>query len=90
MYVYAPFACLMLMDIEESVRSLGTVVMEGYKPPCGCRNLNPGPLQDKPLLLTTESLGSGHPIQIIMLPHQTFSPTSNLDNFHLLFFNIDF
>ena len=34
--------------------SPGTVITDGCQPPCGCWDLNSGPLEDQPVLLTTE------------------------------------
>ena len=28
--------------------------IDGYEPPCGCWELNPGPLEEQPVLLTAE------------------------------------
>lgn len=39
---------------EEKVASLGTGVMGGCESPCGCWELNLGPLQDEQVLLTTQ------------------------------------
>jgi hypothetical protein len=38
----------------EAVDSPGTGVTHGLEPPCGCWELNLGPLQEQPVLLTTE------------------------------------
>lgn len=40
---------------EDGVRSPGTGVRDGYGPLCGCWKLKSGPLQERPLLLTSES-----------------------------------
>lgn len=40
---------------EDGVRSAGTGVRDGYGPLCGCWELKPGLMQEKPLLLTSES-----------------------------------
>ena len=39
---------------KESVRSLGTRVTDGCDPPNSCWELNLGPMEKKPVLLTTE------------------------------------
>ena len=39
---------------EEGIRSLGTGVTGGCELPCGCWELNPGPLEEQPVLVTTE------------------------------------
>jgi hypothetical protein len=53
-YVYTP---------EESMGSSGSTVITGCEPPCGCWELNSGPLEDEPVLLTTEpSLSSPKPL----------------------------
>ena len=38
---------------DESTGSPGTGVTDHCEPPCGCRELNLGPLEEQPLLLTT-------------------------------------
>ena len=37
-----------------ALRSPGTGVTDGCEPPCGCWELNPGPIEEKPVLLATE------------------------------------
>ena len=54
MYVCAPCACLVPVDSEKDIRSPGTEVTDGCEPSCGCWELNPSPLQEHPVLLTTE------------------------------------
>lgn len=39
---------------RENIRSPGTGFIYGWKPSCECFELNPGPLKEKPVLLTTE------------------------------------
>lgn len=39
---------------EEGIGFLGTGVADGCEPPCGYRELNPGPLEEQPGLLTSE------------------------------------
>ena len=48
MCVYCP------LKPEEGVRTSGTGVMDGCRLPCGCWELNSGPLEEQPVLLTTE------------------------------------
>ena len=38
----------------EAVRSPGTGVLGRCERPCGCEELNPGPLKELPVFLTTE------------------------------------
>ena len=60
--VYGCFACMCLCTMcmqypqrpEEDIRSHGTEVKDNCQLPCGCWELNPGPLQEQPVLLTTE------------------------------------
>ena len=40
--------------LEEIIRSSGPGVTEDYELPCGCWELNSGPLQEQQVLLTTE------------------------------------
>lgn len=44
---------LCLQMLEEGIISSRTVVIDEYEP-CGCWELNPGPLQMQPLLVTAE------------------------------------
>jgi hypothetical protein len=39
---------------EEDTRFLGTGITDGSEPPCRCWELNLGPLEEQPLLLTIE------------------------------------
>jgi hypothetical protein len=39
---------------EEGIRSPGPGVRDGCEPPYGCKESNPGPLQEQPVLLTSE------------------------------------
>jgi hypothetical protein len=39
---------------EQGVRSPGAGITDHCEPPCRCWELNPGPLQEQPVLLTTE------------------------------------
>ena len=39
---------------EEAIGSPGVVVTDGCEPPCGCWELNPGPLLEQQVLITTE------------------------------------
>jgi hypothetical protein len=53
-------ACLPIFDmtclrrLEESVGSSGTVVIDGSERPCECWELNPGPVQEDLILLTSQ------------------------------------
>jgi hypothetical protein len=38
---------------EKGVESSGIGVTDGYELPCGCQELNPGPLEEQPVLLTS-------------------------------------
>ncbi|ERE74288.1 E3 ubiquitin-protein ligase [Cricetulus griseus] len=42
------------MGFQEAVGSSGTGVTDSCELPCGCWELNPGPLEEEPGLLTTE------------------------------------
>ena len=63
LYVYGCFACMCVYTMympgsprrpEEGIGFLGTGVADGCEPPCGYRELNPGPLEEQPGLLTSE------------------------------------
>ena len=65
--------------LEEGIRSPGSGVTDGCEPPCGYGELNPGPLEEQPVLLTTDPLFlalSGHlknpltdVISLLMIAH---------------------
>jgi len=55
MYVYAPFACLLPMLVEEDIRTSGTGVVDGRKPLHGYWE-SLGPLQQLHMLLPAEAL----------------------------------
>jgi hypothetical protein len=54
MYVCIPVPCSAYKRPEEGTRSPGTGVAERCKPPRVCWELNPYPLQDMQMLLTSE------------------------------------
>jgi len=54
LYVYECFVCLYICTLEEGIRSHGATVIDGCELPCGCWELNPGPLQEQAVLLTAE------------------------------------
>ena len=57
MWVSVLSACMpapYVLEAEDHVRSGGTGVTIDRKPPCKCWELNPGPLEEQPLFLTTE------------------------------------
>jgi hypothetical protein len=39
---------------KKSVRFPGTGVPDSHNPPCGCWEMNPGPLEEQPVFLTAE------------------------------------
>lgn len=55
-------------------------LLSGCEPPCGCRELNPRPLEEQPVLLTTEpSLQPHRPPAYFdffsrKFPEETFAP----------------
>ncbi|XP_052581275.1 putative methyltransferase C9orf114 homolog isoform X2 [Peromyscus californicus insignis] len=46
---------------EEDIRSHETTGIDGYEPPCRCWELNSGPLEKQPVLLTTETSSEPQP-----------------------------
>ena len=40
--------------LEEGVRSVSISIIDGCELPCGCWDLNPGLLEEQPVLLTSE------------------------------------
>ena len=42
------------MRLCEGAESPETVIADSYEPPCGCWEMNTGPLEEQPVLLTTE------------------------------------
>jgi hypothetical protein len=53
-YLHAPCACLVAMETTRGMRSLGPGTMDGCEPPCGCWELDQGPLQEQQELVNTE------------------------------------
>jgi hypothetical protein len=51
---------------KDQVRRTGTGVVNGCEPVCGCWELNPGPLQEQPVLLTAEP---SFPPSFVFFPH---------------------
>ena len=60
-YVYDCFVCMFICTSEETIRSHGTTVIDSCEPPCGCWELNSWPLEEQPVLLTSEPF--------LQLPH---------------------
>lgn len=64
MYILVLLTCLYLYHLSawypwklgEGVGPSGTGVTDGYEPPCGCWELNLGPLEEQPGLLQQNSL----------------------------------
>lgn len=54
-YVYGCFICMYFCTPEEGIGSHGTTLIDGYELPCGCQELDSGPLEEQPVLLNTES-----------------------------------
>ena len=58
-WVFCLHICLCLTRPEEGIKSIfncrGIVATDGCELPCGCWQLDLGPLQEQPVLLTTES-----------------------------------
>ena len=52
-YICALTFCLHVY-LSEGVRILGARVTDSGELTCGCWKLNPGPLEEQPVLLTTE------------------------------------
>ena len=56
---YFYFSCALVLCLHvclrKGVRYAGTGVIDSCELPCGCWELNPGPLEEQSLLLTTES-----------------------------------
>ena len=52
--MYLHFVLIESEEIKRGHWILRTGVMNDCEPPCGCWELNPGPLQDQPVLLTSE------------------------------------
>jgi hypothetical protein len=51
LYIHGCFACMCLC---EGVRTPGIGIIDCYELPCRCWELNPDPLQEQPVLLTTD------------------------------------
>jgi len=53
-FLPARHACLLPRDAEENAGSPGMAVIDGCEPPSGCWGSNSEPLEEQPVLLTTE------------------------------------
>jgi len=53
-YVYGCFICMYICTPEKGIRFHRTTVIDGCEPPCGCWELNLGPLEKQSVLLTPE------------------------------------
>ena len=49
-----PMCTWVVQRAEEGIRCPRTEVADGCELPCWCQELNPSPLQEQPVLLTTE------------------------------------
>jgi hypothetical protein len=55
MYVCAPHTCLVFTEARsELLGPLGQGLEEVCELPCGCWELNPGPLEEQPVFLTDD------------------------------------
>ena len=54
MHVCAPYVCLLPEYTIEGIKSPRMRVTDSYELPCKCWQLNLGPLEEQPVLLTTE------------------------------------
>ena len=57
MYVYEYFICMCDCTTEEGIKQkkASDPIIGSFEPPCGCWDLNSGPLEDQAVLLTAES-----------------------------------
>ena len=54
MDVCAPLACFYPSEARRVCQFCGTGITDGSEPPCGCWELNTGPLEEQAVLLTAE------------------------------------
>lgn len=55
-YVCGPHACLVIAEVKEGLKSPETGDTDSFELFCWCWGPNLGPLEEKPMLLTTESI----------------------------------
>jgi hypothetical protein len=64
------YICIMFMKClqrpGEGIRPAGTVVTGNCELPFGCWELNSGPLEEQPVLLTTEPSFQPHKIHLLL------------------------
>ena len=71
--MFGPSGCMCNIYIqclqrpEEGTGSSGAGVTNGCELPCGCRELNPGPLEEQQVLLTDEPSLQPHPFSKLFL-----------------------
>ena len=57
LFIYL-FIYLVFIDLHECIyagqKRAPDLIIGGYEPPCGCWELNSGPLEEQPVLLTSE------------------------------------
>lgn len=66
---------------EKDNRSLGTRITDGCELPCGCLELNLGPVEEQPVVLLTADMGTGD-LNLGLHAHKNkrFSPLSSLSS----------
>jgi hypothetical protein len=63
LFVYLSIICVCTVVFRHSRREHQIFVMDGCELPCGCRDLNSGPLEEQSVLLTAEP--SHQPVVVV-------------------------
>ena len=69
MYVCMSCVCLAFEEARRGVRSPGTGITDSCELPCGCWQLNAGPLQEQQVLKPLSNLSSFH----FLFPNKNFA-----------------
>lgn len=71
-FVYVIYwICAIHSEVKIGIRSPETGIADGYKPSCGCLELNLGPLEKQPGLLAAKPIFIQYPFNIFILSFET-------------------
>lgn len=65
-YAHCVHACCPL-QLEESIESSETEIMDCCEPPCSCWEFNPGTFQEQHMLFSTEQSHYPHNLKVLIL-----------------------
>jgi hypothetical protein len=80
--MYLFISCTLSLSSDTHQKRASDPIIDGYEPPCGCWELNSGPLEEQSLLLTVEP--SLQPLDFILDYSPRYSVEMQL-NFHTAF-----